>query len=94
MKNIETPVEELLPGIIPEFADLKPGVLLTEEALARIFRRDSTTVKKMVQRGELPPPFRMAGSNCWTAGAIVRHIELGLEAARKDVERIKGKHSP
>ena len=82
-----------LPGVIPEFADLKPDTIITEGGMARIFRRDRSTVKKMVLRGELPPPCRMAGSNIWTIGAIVRHIEARLEEAGKDMRRI-AKHTP
>lgn len=82
-----------LPGIIPEFADLKPDTIITEEGMARIFRRDRSTVKKMVLRGELPPPCRLAGSNIWTIAAIVRHIEARLEEASKDMKRI-AKHTP
>ena len=38
------------------------------------------TIKRAVERGELPRPVRLMGKNTWTAGAIVRHLEARLEA--------------
>lgn len=91
-----SPVENLpdqgdLPGIIPLLGELKPGSLITEKGLARLFKRHPASIKRMVQRGELPPPCRMAGSNTWTAGALVRHIEKRLEQAAQEQERLSRK---
>lgn len=76
-----------LPGIIRELGELPSGAIVTEEAVARLFRRHPTSVKRAVQRGELPPPCRLFGGKAWTAGTLVRHIEARLELAAKEVER-------
>ena len=76
-----------LPGIIAMLGELKPGAIVTEEGVAHLFNRHVTSVKRAVQRGELPPPCRLFGASVWTAGALVRHIESRLEHAAKDVER-------
>lgn len=77
---------ETLPGIIAVLGELKPGAIVTEEGIAHLFQRHVTSVKRAVQRGELPPPCRMFGTNAWTVGALVQHIEKRLAQAQKDVD--------
>lgn len=79
------------PGIIAALGELKPGAILTEEGVARLFNRHPASVKRAVQRGELPPPCRLFGGNAWTAGALIRHIEKRLEEAARDAERMAQK---
>jgi len=80
-----------MPGIIAALGELKPGAIVTEEGVAYLFNRHVTTVKRAVQRGELPPPCRLFGQNAWTAGALVQHIENRLEQAAKETERMTQK---
>ena len=47
----------------------------------------TASVKRAVQRGELPPPCRLFGGNAWTAGAIVQHIEKRLDQAAQEAKR-------
>ncbi len=70
-----------LPGVIAVLGELKPGAVITEEGIAAMFRRHVASVKRAVQRGELPHPCRLFGQNAWTAGALVSHIETRLEEA-------------
>ena len=84
--------ENLLPpGIIATLGELKPGAVITEEGVAFLFKRHVTSIKRAVQRGELPPPCRMFGGNVWTAGALVRHIETRLAEAAKEAEALAKK---
>jgi hypothetical protein len=76
-----------LPGIIAALGELKPGSIVTEEGVARLFNRHVASVKRAVQRGELPPPCRLFGTNVWTAGILVQYIENRLEQAAKEAER-------
>jgi hypothetical protein len=80
-----------LPGIIALLGELKPGAILTEEGVARLFDRHPTSIKRAVQRGELPPPVKLLGQPAWTAGTIVRHIEGRLEKAAREAERMAQK---
>ena len=97
--NVDQPVLEVegqeattsLPGIIALLGELKPGAIITEEGMAQLFQRHPASVKRAVQRGELPPPCRLFGGNAWTVGALVRHIESRLEAAAKEAEAIERK---
>ena len=78
-----------LPGVWRELGDLPPGAIITERGLARVFRRSQATIKRAVQRGELPPSTRLLGVPAWTVGAILRHVEARLEAEQKDANRTK-----
>ena len=80
-----------LPGIIAILGELKPAAIITEEGVAHIFSRCVTSVKRAVERGELPPPTRLFGGNCWTVGALVRHIEDRLEEAAREAEQMEQK---
>ncbi len=70
-----------LPGVIAVLGELKPGAVITEEGVAALFQRHVASVKRAVQRQELPHPCRLFGQNAWTAGVLVRHIETRLEEA-------------
>lgn len=89
IENLGDPYE--LPGIIAILGELKPGAIITEEGAAHLFGRHVASVKRAVQRGELPPPCRLFGGNAWTVGALVRHIESRLEEAAKEAEQITRK---
>lgn len=82
-----------LPGIIAALGAMPPGTIVTEEGLAHLFNRHVVSVKRAVERGELPPPCRLFGARVWTAGALIRYIEHRLAAAAKeaarDAERIR-----
>ena len=75
-----------LPGIIAALGELGSGAVITEEGVAHLFNRHEASVKRAVQRGELPPPCRLFGSNTWTAGAVIGHIEKRLEEAAREAE--------
>jgi len=74
-------------GIVRILGELPRGTIVGEEALARMSGRQRVSVKRAVERGELPPPVRMFGKPCWTVGAIVAHVEARLERARRDAEK-------
>ena len=80
-----------LPGIIAQLGELQPGAVITEEGIANLFDRCITSVKRAVQRGELPPPCRLLGKNAWTVGILVGHLEHRLEQAAEKANRIQMK---
>ena len=87
----EPPCGDHVPGVIAELGELGAGAVIMEEGLAAMFDRHESSVKRAIERGELPPPVRMFGQNTWTAGALVRHIEKRLEKAAKDAEQVRRK---
>ena len=96
---VDTPSEEAkvedeavqLPGVIAALGEMKPGAVVTEEGVAHLFNRCTASVKRAVQRGELPPPCRLFGSNAWTVGVLVAHIECRLEQAAAEAQRLAAK---
>jgi predicted DNA-binding transcriptional regulator AlpA len=53
--------------------------LLDESALAEALRLSKRTVRRMVARNELPPPFRFAGKSTWLSGKVLAHFEARAE---------------
>jgi hypothetical protein len=76
-----------LPGIIALLGQLGTGALITEEGIGQLFDRHPDSVKRAVERGELPPPVRMFGQPTWTVGALLDHINNRLSEAAADAER-------
>jgi predicted DNA-binding transcriptional regulator AlpA len=63
-------------------AVLPPQTLISESKLAQMAGRHVTSVKRAIQRGELPPPVPLFGASVWTVAAILEHINARLEAER------------
>ena len=78
---------EDLPGVIKALGELKSGAVITEEGVSHLFNRHPTSVKRAIDRGELPPPVRMFGSKVWTVGVLVSHIETRLSNRAKELEQ-------
>jgi len=78
---------EVHPGIIADFGTLQPKSLIFEEGMSRLFGRHAASIKRAVERGELPQPIRMFGKNAWTVEAVTGHISARLGEAAKERER-------
>jgi len=52
-----------LPGVIRALGELGPTTIIMEEALAKMFDRHPTSIKRAVHLGELPSPYRLFGGN-------------------------------
>ncbi len=83
----QAPEEQAPAGVVRELGELPPGAILEEEAVARMFNRHPASVKRAVERGELPPPVRLFGKPSWTAGVILAHLDARLEAAKREAEK-------
>jgi hypothetical protein len=79
--------EKPMLGIVPELGAYGPGAIITESGLAKLLKRHPVSIKRAVQRGELPPPVRLCGGPAWTVGTLVSFMEKRLEAAAKEAER-------
>jgi hypothetical protein len=80
LQEVEPDVE-----LVTALAVLPPQTLISESKLAQMARRHVTSVKRAIQRGELPPPVPLFGTNVWTVAVILDHISARLEAERKTV---------
>jgi len=83
-----TPVTASATGrTITALATLPEKTLLDESALAVALTLSKRTVRRMVSRNELPPPFRFAGKSTWLSGKVLAHIEARAERQASDAER-------
>ena len=87
VERLESAETTPLPGVIAELGTLGPNTLISEDGIAQLFDRHRVSVKRAVQNGQLPPPCKLFGSNVWTVGVLIRHIEQRLEQAAVEAER-------
>lgn len=78
------------PGIFVELGRLPPATVVSEDGLAVLLgKKCRDSVKRAVERGELPPGIKIAGKHCWTVGFLVRFLETRLEAEARKVTRLR-----
>ncbi len=83
--------------VVTLLGELGDGAIITEQGLAKLFGRHPTSVKRAVERGELPPPVHLMKRPVFTAGVIRSHLFRRLEAAaweRIELENTLAKHRP
>jgi len=78
-------------GVIKELGDLPADALISEEGLANIFHRDRVSIKRAVQRGELPASIRLLGQPVWTVQSLREHFKRRLDQAKKECEQLQRK---
>jgi hypothetical protein len=78
-------------GIIRELGDLPAEAVISEQALAKIFDRHRVSIKRAVERGELPPSIRLFGEPIWTVKALREHLGKRLDQAKKESEQLQKK---
>ncbi len=75
--------------LIRALGDLPPDTVVGEDALAKMFGRHRVSIKRAVQRGELPPSVRLFGEPVWTVQALRDHLNRRLQAAQRQVEQLQ-----
>ena len=73
--------------ILSGLAQMHPGTLLDETALAQALEVSKRTLRRMVGRCELPPGIPFAGRRRWIAGKVVAHIEQAVDDASREMKR-------
>ena len=84
-------------GIIRDLAELPLATIISEEALAKVFSRHKVSIKRAVERNELPPSIRLFGEPVWTVGVIIAHLEKRLNEAAEECDKTQkrlGSFSP
>lgn len=81
-------------GIMTGMAVMKDEDIVCAKTLAECNHCTQRTIRRMIERGELPQPFRMQGRSCWLVGDLKAHIEKladdALKARKKaDLEKAK-----
>lgn len=70
---------------------LEDGAIITEGELATIFDKHPASIKRAVERGELPPSTRFMGKPVWTVGAIRTHIGERLDEEKRAQQQLQRK---
>jgi len=78
-------------GIIKELGELPAGAVISEQGLAQMFDRHKVSVKRAVERRELPPSIKPFGEPVWTAGALLEHLRNRLEQAKAEAAKMQEK---
>ena len=89
--NEKTESKGLSLGIIRELGDLPAEAVVTEQGLAKIFDRHKVSIKRAVERRELPPSVRLFGEPVWTVKVLQEHLGNRLDVARKESEQVQKK---
>jgi len=78
-------LQEAMPGlhIMAALAALPPHTLISEHQLAQMFGRHVSSIRRAIQRGELPPSVPLLNDHIWTAAVLRDHISARLETAQK-----------
>ena len=74
--------------IVRALGDLPADSVITEDGLAKMFDRHGVSVRRAVERGELPPSIRMFGKPVWTIRVLREHMARRLEQAQKEADRL------
>jgi predicted DNA-binding transcriptional regulator AlpA len=74
-------------GIILGLAALPEKAILTEAALATTIGVTQRTIRRMVQRNEIPPPVPLAGQAVWFAGGVLAYIQSRIDRRLRDASR-------
>ncbi len=76
------------PGVIMRvLAELPERTVLDETRLAHLLRVTPRTVRRMVNRFELPPPVPLGGKSVWMAGRVLDYIDSAAERRQREAER-------
>ena len=78
------------PGLL-RLDDYGPEAVIFESGLAAMLGRCPTSLRRAVDRGELPTPGRSFGQYFWTARALAEHFQKRVEQAGKDREALARK---
>jgi len=62
-------------------AELPPYALISEHQLAQMFGRHVSSIRRAIQRGELPPSVPLLNEHVWTAEALWKQMSARLDAA-------------
>ena len=73
--------------VLDALARLPDKAILDEAALAKALHVAPRTLRRMVNRWQLPPPVPLGGRSVWYAGRVLAFIEAAMIRAEKDAEK-------
>ncbi len=72
------------PQAITGLADLPPATLVSPAFLARVLGVTERTLRRPVERSQLPQPLALGTHKYWLAGRIVRWLESRSDIAERE----------
>jgi predicted DNA-binding transcriptional regulator AlpA len=73
--------------VLEALAELPAKTILDANALAAAFGVSLRTLKRWIQRGDLPAPAPIGGKKVWMAGRILAFVESRIKAAEAGAQR-------
>ena len=77
--------------IVKELGELPLDSVVTEDGLAKLFSRHPISIKRAIERKELPPAIKLFGKPCWTVRIIQEYLAKRLERAQHEAEQMERK---
>jgi len=74
-------------GIVLRFENIADSTVIDSTALSEFLGVTKRTIRRMVSRHELPPPFPLAGRSSWFAGKVLAHFKAVADKAEMEAER-------
>ena len=78
-----------VPSVVYELGQLPPETFVTQQYVATIFGRSALSVRRAIQKNELPPPIRMFNDRGWFVRHLIRHLDLRFDAQLKERNHLK-----
>lgn len=75
------------PGIWREFNELGRDTLVSEAAMAQIFAKHLMSIRRAIDKQQLPPPVKLMDARVWRLGTILDFIDARLAAEQKAAEK-------
>ena len=82
-------IDELQGELFSLIGSLQDGALITEAGLAKMFGRHPVSIKRAIERGELPPPIYLLKRPMFSIGGIRRHLDQRSEEALEEQKRTR-----
>ena len=82
-------MDELQGELFSLIGSLEDGALITEAGLAKMFGRHPVSIKRAIERGELPPPIYLLKRPMFSIGGIRRHLGQRSEEALEEQKRVQ-----
>jgi hypothetical protein len=72
--------------VLDGFALLPEKALVDDKALGIALGRGDRSIRRMVERGELPPGISIGGRTLWIVGRVIRHLHAMAEREETKAE--------
>jgi len=91
MSEIElNPCNDSVHGVsITALTGLPSGTVLDERALAQALKVSTRTVRRMADRGEIPPGVRLGARKVWLSDKVLAFLSERAEQAEISARRIR-----